>query len=64
MDLNDIAGELIDWLYEQKLSPREAVAVLGIALPAILSTMQRPQEELREVYGIMSRSLHEKGIDV
>lgn len=63
---NQIAEELIDWLYEQKLSPREAVAVMGIAMPALLSTMVNPQDELKAVYGIMSLSLacHEKGIDI
>lgn len=66
MEPTKIAEELIDWLYEQKLSPREAIAVMGIAMPAILSTMVDPQTELKKVYGIMSLTLacHEKGIDI
>ena len=62
--LTKLAEELVDWLYDQNVSAREAIAVMGIAMPAIISTLETPQKELREVYGIMSRTLHGKGFDV
>lgn len=58
--LNKHAEELIDWFEERKLSEREALAVMGIAITGLLTDRRGAASFGRQLLDAMERKMTEE----